>query len=126
MINSTPRSSPIAKFAANDESVSLIPMPTSAYLIAIRSLAPSPHIPTFAFGSVVLYIYLNLRTIRAFDSGEIRANSFIVLGRAGSVFILRKSLSMAMGRGWLRYCSNVRKIGSDSVETLECVSNVPL
>lgn len=93
----------IAKLAAKDESVSLIPIPTSAYLIAIKSLAPSPHIPTLSLDPFFLLIYLNLLTIKALDSGEILANSLIVFGSEGSYLILRKSLSIAIGNYWLLY-----------------------
>ena len=108
-ICSTPLRSVIAKLAANEESVSLIPIPTSAYLMAIRSLAPSPHIPTLNVEFIVLYISLNLLTINALDSGDILAKSLIVFGKVGSGFIFRKSLSIAMVVVWLKYSLKVRK-----------------
>ena len=36
----------MAKLALNTASLELIPIPTCAYFIAIRSFAPSPTIPT--------------------------------------------------------------------------------
>lgn len=41
----------IVKAELNTASVPLNPTPTSAYLIAIKSLAPSPTIPTLALPS---------------------------------------------------------------------------
>jgi hypothetical protein len=86
-----------------------MPMPTSEARIAIRSFAPSPHIPTFDLRSpqsleindLLLYYYssicLNFITTRALFYGEILANNFIfkVTGGGGANF--KKSLSIAIG-----------------------------
>lgn len=86
-------------------------MPTSADRIAIKSLAPSPHIPTFVLSyphnleinDLFMYsayiAYLNFTTTSALFSGEIRAKSFMLVVICGEGSSLRKSLSIAMGYG---------------------------
>jgi len=88
-------------------SLELMPIPTSAYLIAIRSLAPSPTMPTLKLQSpknfyaplrlakTAWYIYLCFLTIKALFSGEIRAKTFTWSLRKSSGLALMKSLSMA-------------------------------
>ena len=87
----------------------MIPIPISAVRIAIRSFAPSPHIPIFGLccpnsleiNDLLWYysskIYLNLETTRALFYGEIRENSFIFGVSAGWGLSFKKSLSMAIG-----------------------------
>ncbi len=87
----------------------MIPIPTSAVRIAIRSFAPSPHIPIFGLccphnlemNDLLLYyssrIYLNLETTRALFYGDIRENSFIFGVSAGGGLSFKKSLSIAIG-----------------------------
>lgn len=86
-----------------------MPIPTSDVLIAMRSLAPSPHMPTFGFKSphnlemhdLFKYysstISLNLDTTNALFSGEILANSFMFGVSAGAGYNFKKSLSIAIG-----------------------------
>lgn len=80
------------KFAAKLLSVSLIPIPRSAYLIAMISFAPSPTMAIFykvrpnilynldlSFLST-FFIYISFRTTNALDSGVILANILAFFG----------------------------------------------
>ena len=95
------------KDAPYEASLSEIPTPISAYLIAMRSFAPSPHIPTFqrqvpkilSLRDLLLNYYcsysMNFFTILALFSGDVLAKSLICRVRVGSGVIIRKSLSIA-------------------------------
>lgn len=79
----------IEKLAAQLESQFLMPMPIFAYLMASKSFAPSPTIPTLSISSqnirfqrVKLFLSLQISLLKrfttsAFFSGEVRANTFI-------------------------------------------------
>lgn len=84
-------------------------MPTSADRMAMRSLAPSPHIPTFSLNypvnfennDLLLYcsfiFYFSLVMMRALFSGDILANSFMFPVSIGGGYNLIKALSTAIG-----------------------------
>lgn len=97
----------IAKLALQTASAPAIPMPTSAYLIAMRSLAPSPTMPTLnphypkcflrkgLFYFCYLQICLCFWTISALFSGVILANTLILSCKKLSLFKFMYSLSIA-------------------------------
>lgn len=87
-----------------------IPIPTSDERMAMRSFAPSPHIPIFGLNypnSFFMKVYLlyssvsfslSFEIINALFSGEILAKSFIFYVKIGVGSIFKKLLSTTIGK----------------------------